>query len=190
MTPLILHSTQTAQWYALVQEAECQSSIHLGETLQSYLVFLLMRFLTRADLAESVLALEFLKAEEGVGYQRASQFRELGDKCLLFSGLFPGHAERAHVRVSYFVNLGQSAYGSLSTSKNTANPDLFNDLSAAFVPLMDVLQTLSRCYDSQALSPLTTLELWQDTHSKAAGDLMRQQFPGMICFDTEGRRMH
>ena len=44
MTRLILEPTSVAQWQALVREAQSECNCNLDETLESYLVFLLMRF--------------------------------------------------------------------------------------------------------------------------------------------------
>ena len=57
MSKLVLHPTSTAQWHSLVCEAESASNIYLDEELQSYLVFLLMRFLDKPAMAAKVLAL-------------------------------------------------------------------------------------------------------------------------------------
>ena len=44
MKSLILHPTDIAQWYALVNEAQVASQLNLTENTESYLVFLLQRF--------------------------------------------------------------------------------------------------------------------------------------------------
>jgi hypothetical protein len=44
MNTLVLQATPTAQWYTLIGEAEKVCSIQLNADLESYLVFLLMRF--------------------------------------------------------------------------------------------------------------------------------------------------
>ena len=46
-----------SQWQALVAEAEELSGVQLGEELESYLVFTLMRYLRRPDMAQRILAL-------------------------------------------------------------------------------------------------------------------------------------
>ena len=47
MKQLILEPTVQAQWQSLVHEAQSACDRHLDETLESYLVFLLMRFADR-----------------------------------------------------------------------------------------------------------------------------------------------
>ena len=44
MKRLVLHATDTAQWQALVHEAEAAAECSLSVETESYLVFTLMRF--------------------------------------------------------------------------------------------------------------------------------------------------
>lgn len=169
MSTLITHPTATAQWHALIHEAEhtCQTS--LGEELQSYLVFLLMRYVSASEFATSILALDYLNSFEMHGRLRQEQLRDVGDKCLLYSGLFPGQAERRRVRISYYVTVGKSAYAMLAHSLAGIKAKVFQDLSYQFVLLMDILQA-TRELDSAlpTLQPLQAIELWNDTGSQRA----------------------
>ena len=110
MESLVIQPSATAQWHALVGEAEQACATRLGEELESYLVFLLMRYTESPEIANSVLALDYLHSMEAIGHLRETQLREVGDKCLLYSGLFPARAERRRVNSSYYVKLGMGAY--------------------------------------------------------------------------------
>ncbi|HHJ19930.1 MAG TPA: hypothetical protein ENJ84_08960, partial [Gammaproteobacteria bacterium] len=77
-----------AQWQKLLREAGEHSGVELDEELESYLVFMLMRYLKRPDMAQRVMALEFLEALQQDRRQREESLREVGDQCLLYSGLF------------------------------------------------------------------------------------------------------
>lgn len=168
MGPLILHATSTAQWHTLLNEAQQHSSIYLKEDLESYLVFLLMRFSQQPSLASSVLGLEFLNGCQTLSDpQRVSSLKEVGDKCLLFAGLFPGRAKSRRVKVSYFVKLGRTAYSTLSNYQFPEEP-LFTQLCLEFPRLMDVLQATRK--ETSACDLLESLELWHETGSKAAWD--------------------
>ena len=89
MNELMIEPTAKASWHRLVKEAEERLSCHLDEEKESYLVFLLMRYLTRADLARTVLALRFLEAIGSQGRLREDRLQNVGDQCLLYAGLFP-----------------------------------------------------------------------------------------------------
>ena len=173
MRTLVLEPTETAQWHMLVTEAAASCDCRLDEGLESYLVFLLMRFAGRPELAASVMALEYLRGMLSLGRLRHEHLRDVGDKCLLYSGLFPRRAERRRVRISYFVDLGQAAYRQLALAPTHAGADLYARLSATFVLLMDVLQAMRGLGDA-GLDPLHTLELWNDTGSRRAYQALRR----------------
>jgi hypothetical protein len=167
MKPLVLQPTDVAQWHALVNEAQVACQCNLDEPLESYLVFLLMRFVERPDLAGRVMALEFLQAQQKTG-RITMQLRDVGDQCLLFSGLFPQVAERRLVKVSYFVDIGRAAYDQLASRLDRHSDRLYGRLAEAFVPIMDVLQAMRGLSGETVLQPLAAAELWADTGSQSA----------------------
>ncbi len=159
----------TAQWNKLVLEAEEAIHIHLDEDLESYLVFLLMRFHSRPEIAKSVMALEYLEGLQASGQMRREQMRSVGDQCLLYSGLFPQRARRSRVTIGYYVDLGRSAYRNLAEDEQSALAETFTKLASHFVPLMDTLQALrSFGMESSLLDPLAAAELWQESGSRYA----------------------
>lgn len=181
MKKLLVHPTDTAQWLALVTEAQASSQIQLHEELESYLVFMLMRFMGKPEMAASILGLEFLTGANSCGQQRYDQLRDVGDKCLLVSGLFPGRAERKRVRLSYFVKLGQSAYSTLSLSEESKGGELFGELSDRFVHMRDVLYAIRALSpDSDAMTFWQALDLWEKTKSPMAKKAIDEIAPNLI----------
>ena len=164
---LILDSSELSQWHALVREAEQDYGCHLDEAMQSYLVFTLMRFAKNSQLNAHVLALDYLNAHHLSSNLRSEQLRDIGDQCLLVSGLYPQSAEKRQVGVTYYVDLGRSAYHHISTVTQKGIAELYQQLSESFVLLMDLLQTI-RQYTMPALQPIAAMDLWQQTGSKAA----------------------
>jgi hypothetical protein len=138
---LVLYPTDTSQWYALVNEAQVRQLCHLDEELESYLVFLLMRYTNQPQMLSSVLALDFLDSRVLLGRQRFIRLRDLGDKSLLFAGLFPGIAEKRRVSLDYFVDLGQSAYAMISLEE-VGDVTLFASLCHEFRLLQDLLSVM------------------------------------------------
>lgn len=166
MQSLILHPTSIAQWYTLLNDAQQTCAIHLQEDLECYLVFLLMRFTDKPAIASSVLGLDFLSGYQHIeGPHRHQLLKEVGDKCLLFSGLFPERAIKKRVKLSYFVKLGQTAYSTLSNSLATQEA-LFTTLCHEFPKLMDVLHAMRE--NSTTIDLLQALELWHETGSQGA----------------------
>jgi hypothetical protein len=140
MSNLVLQSTPLAQWYALINEAENHLSLQLDEAQESYLVFLLIRFMQRPEWAEKALALDFFQTIQlERGQRRFYQLQELGDKCLLFAGLFPEQSKRKRVQASYFVDVGRTAFSELIATDNH-----FAILCDGFQRMIDVLQATRR----------------------------------------------
>jgi hypothetical protein len=146
MNKLILHPTDTCQWYALVNEAQVATRLVLNENTESYLVFLLMRFSQTSKLLESVIALDFLESMRYPGKRQLEMLRDVGDKSLLFCGLFPGIASRRHVSLDYFSDMGQAAYLTVGESQENLTGDLYLQLSAQFNSLQQILQAMRRNY--------------------------------------------
>lgn len=181
MKKIMIHPTDTAQWLALLTEAQQSSSIQLHEEIESYLVFMLMRFMGQPDVANSVLGLEFLESANISGVKAQHQLRDVGDKCLLLSGLFPGRAERRQVKLSYFIQLGQSAYSTISYRSDDPESDLFSELSNRFVHMRDVLYALRVLSpDQPSMSLWQALDLWESNQSTAARQQLEDTTHGII----------
>ena len=154
MSQLILHPTDMSQWHALVNEAQASTRLILHENMESYLVFLLMRFSQSPELAESVLAIDFLNAMQTAGTRQIDELRAVGDKSLLLCGLFPGIAEKRHVSLSYFTDMGQAAYLTVSEHQD-AEAALYHELSTQFTTLQSILNALNSLDSHLDLSDLT-----------------------------------
>ncbi len=142
MKQLILHPTDISQWHALVNEAQAATRLILNENTESYLVFLLMRFSQGPRLIESVVALDFLESMRKPRQLQVELLRDVGDKSLLFCGLFPGMAKQRHVSLSYFSDMGQAAYLTVGELQDNQSAALYFQLSAQFITLQQVLQAM------------------------------------------------
>lgn len=142
MKPLILHPTDISQWHALVNEAQAATRLILNENTESYLVFLLMRFSQGPKLVESVIALDFLESWQKPRSMKLQILQEVGDKSLLFCGLFPGMAEKRHVSLDYFSDMGQAAYLTIGELQEEHSGALYLELSAEFSRLQQILQAM------------------------------------------------
>lgn len=146
MKQLILHPTDISQWHALVNEAQAATRIVLNENTESYLVFLLMRFSQTTRLMESVIALDFLNSMHKTGTRQVELLRDVGDKSLLLCGLFPGMANKHHVKLDYFTGMGRAAYLSVGELQENALGDLYFQLSEQFISLQQILQAMRGDY--------------------------------------------
>lgn len=141
MGNIVIYPTDTAQWQALVSEAEVALNYLLGEDIESYLVFLLMRFTEKPEFVKSVLAVDFLESVHGMKHEKSQKLREVGDKSLLFSGLFPQIAQRRRVDLNYFIDVGQTAYSRLAYLVEVST-DLYAGLCHEFVHLTQLLHIM------------------------------------------------
>lgn len=174
MKPLVLEPTTTAQWYTLLQEAEQNCAIQLHPEIENYLILLLNRFTQETDFIQKVMGLEYLKGLHEFGEQRQLSLRDVGDQCLIITGLFPGRAEKRCVKISYFIDIGQNAYAQLAQNSSHGLGILFYQLYEQFIAAMDVLQATRELSDKSAsLTALQAAELWHDTHSRHAFEVLQ-----------------
>ena len=192
MSSAIQPETSTAQWHRLVTDAEAELGIHLDEDLESYLVFLLMRFTARPDIADSILALDYLHGIQARGRLQQDQMRDVSDKGLLYAGFFPKRAEKRLVKISYYVDLGRSAYTQLAQQSMAALASLFAHLSQEFVAIMDTMQAIQQINPdhSMQLSPIEAAELWQDTGSRQAKNAMSGYSSSPVIMMNKSRLSH
>ena len=183
---IVVEPNTTSQWHKLVTEAQHAAQVDLGEDLESYLVFLLMRFAGDAHIVSRVLAQDYLEGLGSAGHVRHERLRDVGDHCLLFSGLFPRRAARRRVRISYYVNLGRSAYTQLAGHAQSGLARLYGDLAAGFVAVMDTMHAMRNLDDGGAgreplLDPISAAQLWSDTGSRQALAALGAATGGMPC---------
>jgi hypothetical protein len=172
MNEIVLQPSIQSHWHALVSEAEAKSKQTLNEEMESYLVFLLMRFTEKTDLATKVLALEFLNGlNEHRGKLCEQKLREVGDSCLILAGLFPERALHKRVDLSYFINIGQSSYQALSQLTEQKIAQMYAGLCETFKVIMEIMNQMRYLnpFDPQ-ISGLTAFDLWQHTGNGAALD--------------------
>ncbi|MHB1118182.1 MAG: hypothetical protein ACYCZ7_01445 [Minisyncoccota bacterium] len=136
--------TVIATWVEFVRTGEMRASLMLGEELESFLVFTLMRFMRRTDLFSVVLALEFLKAStEYTGRKKEQALGEIGDISLILAGLFPERAQALGVSVSYFPEMGHRAFDDLAhffeRNKLYSLGKLYRKVGEGFPSMTDVL---------------------------------------------------
>jgi len=192
MAKVVLHPTPTAQWRALIQEAVGMANTPLSEELESYLVFLLMRFTGESHLGSTVMALDFLRSLGKYNRERAEGLRDVGDKCLLFAGLFPELAKKRRVCIDYYVRLGRSAYDTLSAHEQKSLAELFAKLSTHFVPMMDVLHWIRSIGTSAQMDTIAAEELWRSTNSQYARHVLQQaiKHPLQVPFPIDLYKRH
>lgn len=168
---LLIHATPNALWQSVIQSAVAECDLNLSPHLEAYLISLLMRYTNKPEVVQQIFATAFLEALQTETSLRNASLKDVGDQCLLFAGLFPQVAERRHVKLIYFVDIGRSAYTAMSNEAN----GLFTALALQFVPLMDILQSIRH---HPQLLPLEAYEQWQELGSKRALKILQSYTNG------------
>lgn len=159
MARILTEETQTAVWQRMVHEAERRAGHDLDETLESYLVFVLMRHLRDQGLGRETVALQFLHAQTTPGARGHQRLQDTGDHCLLLAGLFPERARRRRVPVTYYIDLGRGAYRDLGDRLRAGIAELYAELADGFESLVEVLLAARgvESFDDRLMARVTDL---------------------------------
>ncbi len=192
MKDSMLTLSSEAQWHSLVHEAQAKTHLHLSEMLEHYLVVLLIRFTRRAQSLSDAVAPHYLEAMSSECSQRPAELRDVGDTCLLLSGLFPGRTSKLAVNTDYYIGLGRSAYGEAAAHLDTDEHPLFTTLARRFISAMDVLMAIRLMNSNHAMLPdaLSAFELNQQHGSNSAGQVLSKhcRTPDGVILNTPSQR--
>jgi hypothetical protein len=180
---VVAEGTSTALWQGLVRDAQARASRQLGDDLESYLVFTLMRHQADARLAGRTMAIEWLETLLCSGRKRENGLRDVGDGCLLIAGLFPEQAQRRRVSLSYFQDIGSDAYRHLGSIAGGGLDRLFRQLAAAFAELVRVLFELRRLAGGEARLDPGLAYAWCESHGRIVPERAADAFPGAIVLE-------
>jgi hypothetical protein len=142
MMPSIACGAPAELWQALVHDAGQRTCTALDDTRERYLVFVLLRYQGDATLLARTQALEWLRAQDEGGSMRADALRDVGDRCLLIAGLYPGLAERRRVGADYFIDMGRGAYAEVAVASHNSYATLFEQLARSYRDLVRTLRAL------------------------------------------------
>ena len=112
--------------------------------------------------------------------ERTFSLQRIGDVALFIAGFFADGLAHKLVDLDYYINMGGTAYGSLSdeirgTARGRALADVYRELARKFQIVVDVLNEVrdnARC--SSDIDLLRTYEVWLRTGSKRAAGLLRK----------------
>ncbi len=179
--------TATLLWHELIRDAENRAESSLDESLESYLVFTLLRHQGDTALGKRVIATEWLAALDRGSHLQRQNLRDVGDHCLLLAGLYPEQAERRLVSLSYFIDLGRNAYDHLATQLRAGMAELYGQLARGFNELVRVLLEVRKFSGQwQGLPPLQNFELCQE-RGELRPELASRSFPGAIVLAAPSR---
>lgn len=160
----------------LVESALQHQHLAARELTSFYLVNLLTGFVHfNRDSAEEEepLGVRFAKALQEAGIRQRDGLRQVGDRSLFISGFFADSLNRCPVDIDYYIQLGESAYGSLARHGDSTFTDVFDELAGKFPAFVDVLCEVSERTALTSNSDVLRLyEKWLRTRSRRSGDLL------------------
>lgn len=166
----------------LVTEA-CESrSLTTFPQATDYLVDLMLFYMDTKNLydeentngkkSRSTLAEMLLKAGNAQRNEKIELLKKLGDSALYISGFFGPSLQRKVVNISYYKDMGETAYGSLASCvQEDLTSRIYREFSEKFIDFVDVLTYIS----SKALRPAqgNLLQLFENYAS--GSDLARDE---------------
>ncbi|MFZ9520942.1 MAG: hypothetical protein ACO3A4_10735 [Silvanigrellaceae bacterium] len=174
-----------AFFHEKVQEAQSRQGIMLSENVEFYIVNLLCDYV-RVDegkLTDECLALMLKKALESPSGEQIFLYKKLADTALYFSGFFQEYFNNKCFDISYYVMMGEGAYGQLSslmrkrTASEAAMSEIYGEMASSFGTAVDIITDVSEStsgLESQR-STLSLYDAWLSTTSrKLAKDLNKR----------------
>ncbi len=119
-------------------------------------------------------------AEASSAAERTFSLQRIGDVALFIAGFFADSLAHKLVDLDYYINMGGTAYGSLSdeirgTPRGRALGGVYRELARKFQAVVDVLNEVrDGARHSSDIDLLRTYEIWLRTGSKRAASLLRQ----------------
>jgi hypothetical protein len=183
-----LHLPEAAGWRGLLTQAQQETGRLLPEPVEEYVVCMLYRTLGNARARQSLRSPDFARELLANGVANARSLAAVGDQSLLFAGLFPDHAIRQRIPLSYFVQIGQHAYREHASGVATEERPLFRALGERFVPVLDVLLSIRERQDGgPCLDGLNAFQLWSEAGSSHGWQTLRQMTSALPASVTSVR---
>lgn len=170
-----LQLPEAAGWRGLLTQAQQNARSFLPDVVEEYVVCLLYRTLGSAAEGRR-LALRFAQRLLATDGRTARNLAAVGDQCLLFAGLFPEHAIRQRIPLSYFVQVGGQAYREYAAARRGDERAIYQTLGAHFVPALDALLGIRELNagGGPCLDGLNAFQLWSEAGSSHGWSTLRQ----------------
>lgn len=169
-----LQLPEAAGWRGLLTQAQQNARVYLPEHVEEYLVCLLYRMLGSAGESRQLSA-RFARQLLAGGDAHARNLAAVGDQCLLFAGLFPDHAIRQKIPLSYFVQMGSHAYREHAASQRGEDRAIYQALAEHFVGTLDALLGIRELNEGgPCIDGLNAFQLWSESGSSHGWHRLRQ----------------
>lgn len=167
-----------------INSASMQLKVKMEEHVEFYLVNLLCDFITPekinpdVNVLETPLALMLKQAVESPTPQRIRIMKTLGDTSLYFAGFFQDYFNRKTFDIGYYITLGSSAYGDVSSlvrESGDSQTNTYAELANNFGSLVDVVAEVSTLPGAtQATDILAVYDRWTRSNSDRLRRILEQ----------------
>lgn len=177
---LFRNESPTEYFRDLVESAMQHQHVDAHAATSFYVVNLLTTFVrldgSLRENKDEALGVRFVRALQAAGAAQRDGLRKVGDLSLFMSGFFADSLNRSLVDIDYYIQLGESAYGSLARRSEDRLGDVFDELSEKFTAFVDVLGEVSEQTTLASNADLLRLyERWLRTGSRRTGDLLAKR---------------
>jgi hypothetical protein len=181
-TSLILSSDEF--FHDVISEALQKRKLETYPQVKTYLVDLMKFYMDARNLHEQTfdesgkkkpqtLAEIYLEAQNAEHATKLEMLKKLGDRTLYVSGFFSESFSRKVIDVDYYVEMGEVAYGQLSScTKQDTLSRIYSLFSNRFIEFVDVLSYVSQSAAIQ--SNHDVLQLY-DRYIKTGSELAREK---------------
>ena len=172
--------------------------IELSHEIEYYLVNLLCEFINPSQLAidsenvlDTPLALLMKKALESSPDNQIKVLKRLGDTSLYMSGYFQDCFKRKAVDVSYYIDMGSTAYGHTAQLMRSYKNDshfskIYATLSQEFRNLVALITEIAETLlVSRNDDLLDTYIKWQNTQSVKLRKILEEKGVSPVLFSTK-----
>lgn len=167
--------TPTQFFHEKVLEAQEKQHLKLSENVEFYLVNLLCDYVhsNNSSSEDDCLALTLKKALESSYGEKICLYKKLADNALYFSGFFQEYFNNKSFDIRYYVTMGESAYGELSSlmrgkaTYNNTMSQIYKEMSKNFLHAVDILLHISEqtSHQDNIRSTLSIYDAWLNTAS-------------------------
>jgi len=119
------------------------------------------------DLPDTLAELHFEAVQSG-GHRATRCYRELGDRALWVTGVFPDSLRRGAVGAGYYRAMGAAAYSALSDRSPAAVSELFRELADRFTLASASIQEALEGARLEGADPVALYRDWARTGSASA----------------------
>lgn len=141
------HNEQSKQiWARSLSHALKTADLEIKPTTQIYLTQLINQYMYDVNLCDHTpIGIMWIEAQSQPNNAKRN-IQDIGDKCLIISSFFPMQAQNHNTNISYYIQIGRSAYGLIADHSHLDNT-IFHELKDKFIPITQTIALIKYNHD-------------------------------------------